>query len=301
MRKEDIVYLTVGSLFVIAIIITIYNSFNMDLSKTTHKTTQKVEKEMVVKKDTRDKVNNSSTDDDYLINEISSKENNESNLKSKAVTDKTKIDSNDSEKDSEKKEEDGIPAKFIAENHLPPYPGKDGGPGVYGTDVNHNNIRDDMEREIAWVFRNNPEVRDIYYANAVSQKLDMDLAVKKDYSPESNREMDKRQWAVLDCKYYYLYKKYSGLKTLSEEQLNYDNSRMYNHASKEKWNMISSYDSGVLKSESFAGSMEELKAFKNRGRKSGEMDGNQESNYRDQHPEMMEEFCKNLVSDLLNK
>jgi len=72
MKKEDIIYLTVGSLFVIAIIVTIYNSFNMDIPKTTHKTTQKVEKEIVVKKDTRDKVNNPLTDDidDKLLSEM---------------------------------------------------------------------------------------------------------------------------------------------------------------------------------------------------------------------------------------
>jgi len=302
MRKEDMIYLTVGSLFVIAIIVTIYNSFNMDMPKTTHKTTQKVEKEIVVKKDTRDKVNNSSTDDDYLINEISSKENNESNLKSKVVTDKTKIDSNDSEKDLEEKEGDGIPAKFIAENHLPPYPGKDGGPGVYGTDVNHNNIRDDLEREIAWEFRNNPEVRDMFYADVISDKLDMDLAVKKDYSPESNREMKRRVSAVLDCEEYYLYeKKYSGFKSLSEEQQNYNFGKRYYYSTPERKKMTDSYGSGVLKSESFAGSMEELKAFKNRGRKPGEMSPEEESIYRQRHPEIMEEFCKNLVSDLLNR
>jgi len=242
----------------------------------THKTTSKVEKkEEIVKKDSKDKVNNVQTKEVESVEEDSS---------------------------FKKGEKYRIPKVFIEKNNLPPYPGKDGGPGVYGTDVNHNNIRDDMEREIAWEFRNNPEVRDVYYADVVSSKMNMDLAVKKDYSPESNWEKNKIDFAIVDCISYYTYKKkYSGFKSLSEEQLNYNNSRMYNHASKEKWNMINSYESGILKSESFAGSMEELKAFKNRGRKPGEKSPEKESIYRQRHPEMMEEFCKNLVSDLLNK
>jgi len=273
MKKENIIYLAIGSLFIVGIIIVIYNIFTVDTI--THKTTSKVEKkEEIVKKDSKDKVNNVQTKEVESVEEDSS---------------------------FKKGEKYRIPKVFIEKNNLPPYPGKDGGPGVYGTDANNNNIRDDLEREIAWEFRNNPEVRDVYYAVAVVQKMNMDLAVNKDYSPESNREMRRRVMSVIDCKYYYRRKKYSGFKTLSEEQLNYDNSRMYNHASKEKWNMINSYESGILKSESFAGSMEELKAFKNRGRKPGEMSPEEESIYRQRHPEMMEEFCKNLVSDLLNK
>jgi len=280
MKKEDIVYLTVGSLILIGIIIIIYNTFNMNTTthKTTQKvetTTQKVEKEMVFKKDSKGKIDDVKTNVVELVRE------------------------NNPFKRGEKYR---IPKVFIEKNNLPPYPGKDGGSGVYGTDANNNNIRDDLEREIAWEFRNNPEVRDMFYADVISDKLDMDLAVNKDYSPESNREMKRRVSAVLDCEEYYLYeKKYSGFKTLSEEQQSYNFGKRYYYSTPERKKMTDSYGSGVLKSESFAGSMEELKAFKNRGRKPGEMSADEEDNYRDRHPEMMEEFCKNLVSDLLNK
>jgi len=274
MKKENIIYLAIGSLFIVGIIIVIYNIFTVDTI--THKTTSKVEKkEEIVKKDSKDKVNNVQTKEVESVEEDSS---------------------------FKKGEKYRIPKVFIEKNNLPPYPGKDGGPGVYGTDANNNNIRDDLEREIAWVFRNNPEVRDMFYADVVSQKLDMDLAVNKDYSPESNREMKRRVSAVLGCEEYYLdKKKYSGFKTLSEEQQSYNFGKRYYYSTPERKKMTDSYESGILKSESFAGSMEELKAFKNRGRKPGEMSADEESNYRDQHPEMMEEFCKNLVSDLLNK
>jgi len=212
------------------------------------------------------------------------------------------------------KEKYNIPESFVKENNLPPYPGRDGGPGLYGTDINHNNIRDDLEREIAWVFRNNSEVRDMFYADVISDKLDMDLAVNKDYSPESNREMERRMSAVIDCKYYYLDKKYDGFKALSEEQQNYGNGsklgRRYYYSTSERKKMTISYENGY--SEAAEKAIEEgIKTgreyievaleYHNRGRKPGEMNGDNESNYRDHHPEMMEEFCKNLVSDLLNK
>jgi len=191
------------------------------------------------------------------------------------------------------KEKYNIPESFVKENNLPPYPGKDGGPGLYGTDINHNNIRDDLEREIAWVFRNNSEVRDMFYAIAVFHKLDMDLAVKKDYSSESNREMKRRMLSVLDCEDYYRHKKYSGSKTLSEEQQKYgDGSRFwrrYYYSTSERKKMTISYENGY--SEAAEKAIEEgIKTgreyievaleYHNRGRKPGEKSPEDESNYR---------------------
>jgi len=120
-----------------------------------------------------------------------------------------KSDSNKTEKleKSEKLEEDGIPAKFIAENNLPPYPGKDGGPGIFGTDVNNNEIRDDLEREIFWEYREFPEeVRNVFLSQVVALKrsLDVGVAIKNgEFSKEALIEREKSFVEMAACESYY--------------------------------------------------------------------------------------------------
>jgi hypothetical protein len=106
-----------------------------------------------------------------------------------------------------KLEEDGIPAKFIAENDLPPYPGKDGGPGILGTDVNDNEIRDDLEREMFWEYREFPEeVRNVFLSQVVALKrsLDVGIAIKNgEFDKEALIERRKSFKEMAACKSYY--------------------------------------------------------------------------------------------------
>ena len=198
MKKEDFAYIFVVVMFFM-VIIWIINEISEMKPYHFNKVVDRVIVKRVVKS-----TNNNNIDDVDGVND------NEEINGSKSLPQKTKkIVLKD--KDLSKKEKDGIPAKFIKENHLPPYPGKDGGAGILGTDSNNNGIRDDVERKIYWHYRKYPQdVRMVFLKEAqiYNKFLEIALDIKKgEFAEESYMDIEREFSNVSTCSTYYEEKK----------------------------------------------------------------------------------------------
>ena len=98
---------------------------------------------------------------------------------------------------------ENIPDDFADIHNLPAEPGPENDLTLLGVDANENGIRDDMERIIAYSFRNYPELVDIHNVAEKLMTIDNKRYQEKDYSDESMEDSEKMSTNYVECAIYY--------------------------------------------------------------------------------------------------
>jgi len=115
-----------------------------------------------------------------------------------------------------------IPDDFADIHNLPADPGPENDLTLLGVDSNENGIRDDMERVIAYSFRDYPELVAIHNTAEKMMTIDNKRYQEGDYSDESMEDSEKMSTSYVRCARYYREKKnlYSSIGSLGKKRFN---------------------------------------------------------------------------------